>query len=294
MNAFRVQVEEEELLVDVLKSVLLVVDRPFGVAVVFLAVGAAVVIDVAFKACTFMVAFIPFTAKGAALHAASPVALLVQLVVNDHIVHLLIFNLFVNIHQDDIRFDILGAFAGQVHVFVGLQKRLLQVNINGIGNLAFLDFVKHLLGRNKDDLVAFFDGVTKLVSHIIQALLHVNMHRVGAARHKVHANTHVPFTCATASILVDFAERIFADTVDKHDLRVKLRHERFFFIDDTTQTPEVRIQAKHFGKGLVAIERREQRIIAGILFLEEFRILRGYGHVAKTVTFCRFRHRGGK
>ena len=69
MNAFRIPVEEQELFIDIFEAVLVVVDGPFGIAVVFLAVGATVVIDVAFKACTFVVTFVPFAAKGAALYA---------------------------------------------------------------------------------------------------------------------------------------------------------------------------------------------------------------------------------
>ena len=291
MNAFRVPVEEQELFIDVFKAVLVVVDRPFGITIVFLAVGAAVVIDVAFKACAFVVTLVPFAAKGTALHAASTIALFVELVVDDHKIHFLILDLLVDIHQNDVRFNIIGAFAGQVHIFVSLQQSLLHVNIDGVGNFTFLDFIEHLLGRHKDHLVALLNSISQLVSHIVQALLHVNMHRIGTTRHKVHANAHIPFTCSTTGILVNFAEGIFADTVNKNHFCIQLGHHRFFFIKGATQTPKIRIQAEHFGKGLIAIKRREQRVVAGILFFQKFGILRYNGHIAKTVTLGGFRHR---
>lgn len=65
MDAHRIAIEEEELFVDVFKAVFFVVDRPFGIAVVFLAVGTTVIIDIAFEACAFLITFIPFAAEGA-------------------------------------------------------------------------------------------------------------------------------------------------------------------------------------------------------------------------------------
>ena len=69
VDAFRVPVEEKELLVDVLETVLVVIDLPFGIAVVFLTVKATVVVDIAFKTRAFLIALIPFAAEGAALNA---------------------------------------------------------------------------------------------------------------------------------------------------------------------------------------------------------------------------------
>ena len=114
MDAHRVAVEEEELLVDVFKAVVFVVDGPFGVAVVFLAVGAAIVVDVAFEAGAFLIAFVPFAAEGARLHAGTAIAFLVQLVVNDNVIHLHVLDLIIDVHEDDVGFDILGAFTSEV------------------------------------------------------------------------------------------------------------------------------------------------------------------------------------
>ena len=216
------------------------------------------------------------------------------MVVDDHKIHLLLFYLFVDIHQNDVGFNIVGAFTRQVHVFVSLEQSLLHIDIDGIGNFAFLDFVKHLLGWHKDNLVALLDGVAQLVAHVVQALLHVNMHRIGSARHKVHTNPYIPFTRGAAGILVYFAEGIFTNTVNKNHFRIELGHHRFFFVQGTAQAPEIWIQAEHFGKGLVAIEGRQQGIVAGILFFQKFRILRYNGHIGKTITLGRFRHRLSK
>ena len=167
MDAHRIAVEEEELLVDVFKAVVFVVDGPFGVAVVFLAVGAAIVVDVTFEAGAFLIAFVPFAAEGARLHAGAAIAFLVQLVVNDNVIHLHVLDLVIDVHEDDVSFDIFRALTGEVHIFVGFQERLLQIDVDSVRDFAFLDFVKSFLGRNIDNLVAFLDCITELVADVI-------------------------------------------------------------------------------------------------------------------------------
>ena len=244
-------------------------------------------VDIAFEARAFLVALVPLAAERAALHAARPVAILVQLVIDDNVIHLLVLDLVINVHQDDIGFDIFGALAVEFHFLVRLQKRLLHVEVDGIGNLALAELVKHLFRRNNDNLVSLLDGVAQLVAHVVEALLHVDMHRVGTARNEVHADAHVPCGSIALGALQELAERILADTVDEHDLRIEFRHERAFLVHRASEAPEVRIQAKHLGKGLVAIEGREQRIVAGILLLQEFGILRRHVHVAEAVARLR-------
>ena len=217
-------------------------------------VGATVIIDITFEACAFLIAFVPFTTEGTRLHSRTAIAVLIQLVVNDNVIHLHFLDLIVNVHEDDVRFDILGAFTGKVHIFVGLQESLLQINIDGIRNFAFLDFIKNLLRRDAHDFITFLDGVTELVANVIQALLHVNMHGIRTCRNEVCTDAHVPFVGRIFRIFIEFAERILASTIHKNQVDVKFCHERFFFIDGAAQTPKIRIQAEHFGKGLVTIE----------------------------------------
>ena len=78
VNAHRIAIEEEEFFIDVFKAVVLVIDGPFRGAIVFLTVRAAVVVNIAFKACAFFIAFIPFAAKRTRLYARTAIALLVQ------------------------------------------------------------------------------------------------------------------------------------------------------------------------------------------------------------------------
>ena len=293
MDAHRVQIEEEELLVDVFKAVLFVVDRPFRIAVVFLAVSAAVIVDIAFKARAFLVALVPFAAKGARLYARTA-TILVQLVVNDHVIHLHVLDLIVDIHEDDVSFDILRALACEIHIFVRLQKRLLQFDIDGIRNFTLLDFIKRFLRRHMDNLVALLDGITELVAHIVQALLHVNMDRIGTCGNEVRTNAHVPFIGCIFCGLVKLAERLFAGTIHKNQVHVELCHKRFFLVDGTAQAPEIWIQAKHFSKSLVAIERRQKRIVTGVFLLQQFRIRSLDIHVVKRVTSNRRKSRSGQ
>ena len=200
VDAHRIAIEEKEFFVDVLEAVFFVVNGPFGIAVIFLTVGAAVIIDIAFEACAFLIALVPFAAKGARLHAGTTIALFVQLVIDDHVVHLHVLDLIVDIHEDDVSFDILRALAGEIHIFVRLQKRLLQFNVDSIRNFTLLDFVKRFLRRHMDNLVTLLDGVTELVAHIVQALLHVNMDRIGTCRNEVRTDAHVPFVSSIPSI----------------------------------------------------------------------------------------------
>ena len=125
MNAHRIAIEEEELFVDVFKAVFFVVDRPFGIAIIFLAVGATVIIDIAFEAGAFLIAFVPFAAEGARLHAGTAIAIFVQLVIDNNVVHLQVLDLVIDVHEDDVGFDIFRAFTGEVHVFVSFQESLL-------------------------------------------------------------------------------------------------------------------------------------------------------------------------
>ena len=125
VNAHRVAIKEEELFVDVFKAVFFVIDGPFRSAVVFLTIRATVVVDIAFKACAFLVTFVPFAAKRTGLHTRTAIALLIQLVINDNIIHLQVLDLIIDIHEDDVSFDILGAFASEIHVFVRFQESLL-------------------------------------------------------------------------------------------------------------------------------------------------------------------------
>ncbi len=284
MDAHRVAVEEEELLVDVFKAVVFIVDGPFGVAVVFLAVGAAIVVDIAFEAGAFLIAFVPFAAEGAGLNSGATITLLIQLVVNDNVVHLHVLDLVIDVHEDDVGFDILGAFTSEVHVFVGFQERLLQIDVDGVRDFAFLDFVKSFLGRNIDNLVAFLDGVTKLIADVVQALLHMDVDRIRAARDEVRTDAHVPFVGRTLNVLVEFAELVFTRTVNKDHVHVEFRHEGFFLVEGASHAPEFRVQAEDFGKSLVAIERRQQGIIAGVLLLQQFGIGRFDVHVVKRIS----------
>ena len=254
VNAHRIAIEEEEFFIDVFKAVVFVVDGPFRGAVVFLTIRATVVVDIAFEACTFLVTLVPFAAKRTGLHTRTAIALLIQLVINDNIIHLQVLDLIIDVHENDVRFDVLGAFAGEIHVLMSFQESLLQINVDGIRDFALFDFVECFLGRHKNDFVTFLDGVTKLVANVIQALLHVNMHGIRTCRNEVCTDAHVPFVGRIFCIFIEFAERILASTIHKNQVDVKFCHERFFFIDGAAQTPKIRIQAEHFGKGLVAIE----------------------------------------
>ena len=81
---------------------------------------------------------------------------------------------------------------------MSLEQGLLQVYVNSVRNFAFLDFIKDFFGRYHHHLVTFLDGVAQLVSNIVQALLHVNMDRIGPARYKVHTDAHIPLTSAVS------------------------------------------------------------------------------------------------
>ena len=294
MDAHRIAIEEEEFLVDVFKAVVFVVDGPFGIAIVFLAVGAAVVIDVAFEAGAFLVALVPFAAEGTRLNAGTAIAFFVQLVIDNNVIHLQVLDLIVDVHEDDVGFDVLGALAGEVHVFVGFQECLLQIDVDGVRDFAFLDFVKRFLGRHADNFVAFLDGVSELVADVVQALLHVNVDGIRAARNKVRTDAHVPFVRGVFGVLVEFAERVLARTVNEDHVDVKFRHEGFFLVESTAQAPELGIQAEYFGKGLVAIERGQERIVTGILFLQQFGIRRFDIHVVERITRHGRERRRGK
>ena len=111
MDTLGVQVKKQEFLVDVLKTVAIIVDLPFGIPVIFLTVSAAVMVQIALEACTFLIALVPLAAKGTALHATGTITVLVQLVIYHHVVHLLFFYLVINVHQDDVSLDILGTLA---------------------------------------------------------------------------------------------------------------------------------------------------------------------------------------
>ena len=89
----------------------------------------------------------------------SPVALLIQLIIDNHIIHFLVFDLFIHIHQNDISFNISWTFSRQVDILVSFKKGLLQVYIYGIWNFAFLDFVQNFFGRDKHHLVSLLDGI---------------------------------------------------------------------------------------------------------------------------------------
>ena len=198
MDALGVQVKKQEFLVDVLKTVAIIVDLPFGNPIVFLTVGAAVIVQITLKACTFLITFVPLAAKGTALHSTSTITILVQLIVYHHIIHFLVLYLVIDVHQDDVSLDILGALARQFHVFVSFQERLLQVYVYSVRNFAFLDFIKDFFGRHHHHLVAFLDGIAQLVADIVQALLYVDMNRIGPTRYKVHTDAHIPLAGAVS------------------------------------------------------------------------------------------------